>query len=546
MANPQSATTVVDNEKTLELSGKLCKFTLPIEGYIDRPWFSTDVTYGVLRKFFAVVPYDPNKGKGEQRDPIVSNINRLYKAMKGNNYTPSTICVGIRVSHEKAMVKDEKKRRVTLTIKADNPLPITDGGHRSKGLEKLWKEATTDEQKKAIEAIDVPIQIFLRPELIKRDFQNLNDSKAVSRSQLKMMREEELVDDAEKGPAIRVTQRAVALMDVAPETESFLHNDVNFTGGGSGKCDYSSLTAANASDLATSVTGGAKIVLYPSYEKMFHADKEKGLTREDVAADFLVTCYKSVWQGIYKYDEKEEIPNKMLGTVETFPELLLDGNMLRPNRLSGKGTKGGTGLNIMAGNMLAFYMLQVAHKTIVQPVHVKKVVAALRETLLQEVQGGGSGPAKRAATGEFIREFFKDDIRQTDDDQIDMNKMGAVDGVPTILCDLILTPSACNVPSRAQRAKANIVDTSTEAESKKSLSDPDQTMPGFDDDTPVGELETFDDADAPEVDADPDTIDDQVTMEADDDETEDHKPEVDFVPPAKGGKKKGAKVGLTG
>jgi hypothetical protein len=468
MASPQD-----EDKGWYTLTGDLCEFNLGGETP-NRTWFVINKPFGLVRKLFEVYPYDPVEGKGEQRSRTDnkgnpdSHVKKLRRAMVGGNFTPAPWAGGIRKGQLKNLEVDEKKKTVKLRVSERSPLPCLDGGHRESAMEMIRNEAekAKDVAKMAlVDALTITVQVYLDPNFTSRDFRNLQAGKPVSRSQLKFMEEQEL---ASTDPKRSLAKRVAIALDKLPDHESFLSNDVNFLGGGGGKVEYASITATGGSDIATSLAGGAKIALYEGFKQF--------LPTEEAARDFLVESYKAMWTGIYKYDEKEEFINQMDGQKELMPRLLINGRMLRPNRLGGKGTKGGTGLLIMLGNMLAFRMLAVRKKADIPSTEVIRLIKAAGEVLDSEVRGGGSGTAKRELTGEFVREYFKDAVRQGEMDGHDMRLLGAIEGVPTLLID-ILTRSTLNVDKEATEfiPADEVEDESAPTPPTGRLSDPDQT-----------------------------------------------------------------------
>jgi hypothetical protein len=262
----------------------------------------------------------------------------------------------------------------------------------------------------------------------------------VNRSQLRFMAEADGHISEKLVPFMHIYRPLAQRLNEDPE--SFLYHQVKFTTSQqTSPLEYASITTSTGSDLATSLVGGAKIVRYPGFADHFPDD--------DAAVEFLVKCYNAAYQGIFKYGKKEEFENQVTGKTESFPELLQVQKALRPTIL--QGTKGGSAYLIMLGNMLAVRMLAVKKKLDIEPKDIKALVATAEETLNLDVNeaGGGSGNAKRTMNGRFVRAYFDDAIKKDDKDETDMRKLEAVDGVPVILCDIIMTRSAFSVPKNA-------------------------------------------------------------------------------------------------
>lgn len=462
------------------LKGELCTFSLGGE-LPKRRWFTVSLPFGMVRRVFKVEPYDPERGKGEQRKRIDSHVRKLVREMKAGNFTPASWSGGVRDGHLKNLEIDEKRGVVKLTVNERNPLALLDGGHRFESLEEIRKESDKDSLP-VVDGVAITVQIYLDPKYIRKDFRNLQAGRQVSRSQLKFMEEEEAQPDPndKKYPVKSLSHKVAWILN---KTEnSFLFNDVNFAGSGSKKVEYASITTMSGSDIGTSIAGGVKITLYSGFNSFFPGG-------EDERRDFLVACYKAIYDGIWKYGEKEEYTDPVINKKESFPQILMPERMLRPKRLD--GTKGGTGMLIMLGNMLAFRLLAVRRKAEIVSTEVKRLVECAQQTLDCEIRGGGSGTAKREATGEFVRLYFEDVVRHGEGDQHDSKKLDGIDGVPQLLCDKILTRSTLNVSTDAvPYLPADDVD---DHAPEPRMSDPDQTDP---------EWTEEEDADTPQIEPD--------------------------------------------
>lgn len=460
---------VVDETKGWHtITGELCEFQIRPDLPLRR-WFTVNIKFGLARRILKVEPYDPAKGRGEQRNTVGSHVNKLVRAMAAGHFTPASWSGGVREGHLKNLEIDPKKKRVKLRINERNPIPCLDGGHRNVSLEKI-RETSDKKQQEAVDNLTITVQIYLDPKWIREDFRNLQAGRNVSKSQLKFMQEEEsaaltVSPDDKKTPVKNIARKTAWVMNKLSNKESFLSGDINFTGEGGGKVQYASITAEGGSDLATSIYGGAKICLHEGFRQYLSDDK--------TAMDFLVECYTSVWQGIYKYDSQIDYQDPVDGSVEKFPELLLPGKMLRPNSLKAGSTKSGTSLLVMLGNVLAFRMLTIRKDIKIPSTEVKRLVEAAREILNDDVRGGGSGSAKRELTGEFVRYYLQDVIRKRGSEH-DNRKLGAIDGVPSLLCDVIWTRSTLAVSKKATEFSDFSIDEEDETLPSR-LSDPDQT-----------------------------------------------------------------------
>src|SRR5436305_12848574 len=112
-----------------QFKGELCQFSLG-ENETKRRWFTISLPFAQARKVFRVEPYDPERGKGEQRKRIDSHVRKLVRAMKAGDFTPASWSGGVRDGHLKNLEIDEKRGQVRLTVNERNPLALLDGGHQ--------------------------------------------------------------------------------------------------------------------------------------------------------------------------------------------------------------------------------------------------------------------------------------------------------------------------------------------------------------------------------------------------------------------------------
>jgi hypothetical protein len=79
------------------------------------------------------VQYNAFTGTGEQRDVVEPHVRKVKKAMESGEYTPTPVSVGLGAGHRK-QVRFETLPDGTdvfrLDVRSENPLPLTDGGHR--------------------------------------------------------------------------------------------------------------------------------------------------------------------------------------------------------------------------------------------------------------------------------------------------------------------------------------------------------------------------------------------------------------------------------
>lgn len=462
----------------IQLKGDLCEFWLGEGKGSKVQWFVTNLPYKQVRRVLEVQPYDLIKQTGVQRGTIRNHVNKLKSEMLKGEFTPAGWSGSVLDSHLKNLKIDVNKGTVTLIVSERNPLAIIDGGHRYAALEAIRDKADKQLQT-ALDNLTITVQIYLDPEAVRKNFKNLQAGRPVSKSHMKIMEDIEAskkkgIDPSDKKAFVKELSRQVVWLlnrdegdDRGPE---FISGDVNFTTVGEKHMEYASITTTGGSDIATSVAGGARVTQY--YRSLFPG----GI---DEQRDFLVACYKAIWEGIEHHAPKAEQVDATDGKRIIYPAIVGPGMTLRPNKK--KGTKGGTGLLLMLGNMLAFRALAVRREPKIVATDVKKLVDSAVATLHGPVSGGNSGPIKRQLTGEFVREFFEDVVQQ--DDENDVRKMEAIDGIPRLLCDEILTRSTLGLDRNS----------GLKDERPRRLSDPDQTSAGWNNDeeeeVPETELE---------------------------------------------------------
>lgn len=473
MATP---TPHADNQYVFE--GELCEFQVN-DKVPKRRWTVVNVPYKVARKFLKAMPYDPINNKGEQRQRIDSHVRKLQRAVENGEYTPAPWAASVRQSHLKNLTIDEKRRKVSVQVSVQNPLALIDGGHRNNSLADLMKAHKDDKEYLArIDALTISVTIYLSgdPKATREDFTRLQEGRAVSKSQIQVMKQMDGNVPEKKKPYVAIY--SIVARRLNADDESYFKDEIKFVSGDNGRLEYSAITTLEGSDIATTLGGGAKIVQYPGFADFFpNGDKDK--------QDFLVACYNGVYQGINEYDEKENFEDPHTGVKMRYPQLLGPGRMLRPTKKG--GTKGGTGLLTMLGNMLAFKKLAVDRKTDIKPADLKKVVEVARLVLDQGTEGGMSGPDKRALAGEFAREYFRDHAKRSEADEANLKKLDSYDGVPALLC-AILNKSAVGVSADATEY-AGPEEEDAKAAGKVPRPDPRDTDPVFLADADAAEAE---------------------------------------------------------
>src|SRR5262249_18700252 len=154
-----------------------------------RQFAEVTLPYTEANELFMPVRYNGLTGMGEQRVILPAHLRKLKKAMEAGQYTPTPASAGLRNKHREA-VRYEKHSDGTVTFRlevdSNDPLPLTDGGHRMEAIRRIIKEteeklalAKDDCEKAKLQAqrdearnLPVTVTIYLDGEP-QRDFINL-------------------------------------------------------------------------------------------------------------------------------------------------------------------------------------------------------------------------------------------------------------------------------------------------------------------------------------------------------------------------------------
>ena len=122
-----TATDVSAKEDTLTLRGDLGAFPNLADEGVERTWLMTNVKYSDFRKFLTINLFSPSNNTGEQRPEKKEHVIKLKKAAEANKYTPSTLSAGLYETHRECILIDRSRKKVTLTLTADNKIPVISG-----------------------------------------------------------------------------------------------------------------------------------------------------------------------------------------------------------------------------------------------------------------------------------------------------------------------------------------------------------------------------------------------------------------------------------
>ena len=332
-----------------------------------RHYIVVTTTYAEAKKYFSSEKYSIDTGTGEQRDLVLTHVKELRKELEAGNFTPTSISVGLRDSQRSALTYYPKdtKAKVGLFIPLGETLPLLDGGHRMAALDLLSQLPTYKED---IENSSVTALIILDGNT-KKDFLNLQRGKAVDRSHLHSLSVQANLIDKKNNDVILSSYDVARKLNT--DVNSPFFRQIRFDSSGISGVPIASLSAKGASDLATSLVGGAKIIKW--------ADK---------TPEWLSKCITTVYTKL----------------LEKAPNLLSSGMKLCPPP---SGTKGSATILIGVGNMLA-YRLAAKQQIEASDDDINRLIEMCQRHFIAPVDGNFSGPTKRSTMGAFVADFFAD------------------------------------------------------------------------------------------------------------------------------------------
>jgi hypothetical protein len=381
-----------------------------------RRWMSVTLPFSEARRWFEVKPYDYKNNTGEQRAQIKAWVSTLKREMLADNFTPAGWSAGIRPSHEKTLVFDEKTRMVSVTVTQNSKFAHIDGGHRAAAMLTILELALKQKDQDAVDRInacEVTIQIYLEASRLKTDFTNLQEGRSVSKAQRRIMKIKNRNVSRQEQP---ICDMALSVgTDMNKTLTSHLCGQVAFDASATNKMGIDTLTTQGASELACSIYGGAKIAL--------HASKD---------AAWLLNTYVEAYEAIKQHCEAEpDAPDS--------PAVLARGKILSPLGIF-DGKKGGSSLILGIGNILAWRKVATGHNKATDA--DKKLLANITDDVFGEElsEGGLDAPRKRRLIGDFTMQFLADLVLEPGADPVAGMYPGN-EGIPQPLIDL-LAPSA--------------------------------------------------------------------------------------------------------
>jgi hypothetical protein len=346
-----------------------------------RQYIEIHAPFFFMEQWIHVEPYNHEDGSGWQRKASTQHFRKLCNEMEAGQFTPVGWTASATEWHLKNLVHLEVAEKdqpmVDLKVSEDHPLEITDGNHRFAALKLFISralEAGDEERVRLAKNTIVSIQVFLSPEERQRDFIRLQMGKAVSRSQLKSMQLATDVLSPEKRKYVEMATDIARILN--KEGGSFVEADIAFdTLTESRNVQYSSVIADNASSLATTLYGGARIA---------HA------IGKDAA--WMAERYIESYQVLL--DVRDE---------DNHETLFHPAKKLSPPCMNGK--KLGVHLLIGIGNCVA-YKLHLDGKDELDPAETKLVQDAAVE-VFDCRRKGASAADKREDMNDFCKAYFK-------------------------------------------------------------------------------------------------------------------------------------------
>lgn len=351
-----------------------------------RTFFTATLPFREYKDIVTRREYSAASGQGEQRQIVTTHARMLSNEMKEDNYTPTAVSVHLPKSlQEKVRVNQQQMATLEFTIGEDELIPITDGGHRTTAWTDIFDQyerllADEDTDAAELEAIldqDIPIMVHVQGSEPKRDFLHLNGGKPVNKTLMlsQSIRTGEISDDPKVTKLYKFGHDLIKELGDKRNKDSFLCNMVSMDGNGKFPLNMNGLMAKTSSDLATSVLGGGKIMLY-------YVDKDK---RDK---GLLARCIMEAYNAIDKQA----------------PAIMAESMLLQPPP---SGTKAGATMLVGIGNLLCWRVCNAGRDEI-QESDLIALVKAAKKTLHLEAKGNAAAEMKRSLIGSFAEAFFKD------------------------------------------------------------------------------------------------------------------------------------------
>jgi len=332
-----------------------------------RSYIVITTTFSEAKKWFSSEKYNIDTGGGEQRDLVQSHVRILKKELEEGNFTPTSISVGLKDSQRSAIKRTESDGypKAGIFLTNGDTLPLLDGGHRMAALSLL---SQVPEYKNDIENSCVTALLILDGNT-KKDFLNLQRGRQVDKSHLHSLSVQANLIDKKNNDIILMSYNVARHLNT--DVKSPFYRQIRFDSSGISGVPIASLSAKGASDIATSLVGGAKIAKWANRDETW-------------LAKCIATAYEKL--------------------LEKAPNLLNGGMKLCPPP---SGTKGSATMLIGVGNMLA-YRLAACQREEANEDDINKMVEICQRHFSNPLDGNFSGPTKRSGMGAFSADYFAD------------------------------------------------------------------------------------------------------------------------------------------
>ncbi len=343
-----------------------------------RDYVLVTLPYNEFAQFFSVFAYSAASGKGEQRHTIPGHAKYLAKEMVEGRYSPDAMKAALYAKHRKLLVENIDGT-VNLTLNTEEPLPITDGGHRRaamatilEGLTSMREEGVENAQLETaianVNETSVSVEVLLDGNP-KADFLRFQMGRPVEKSQLFSMSVGQKMHRGEEPAIMRLAWETAKCLDKqegSPFREKFYFD--------SRKCmrplPVTTVCDKSASGLSTSLVGLARVLPHAS--------------AEDLSA-IVVTAFAAI--------------------SEKAPTLLEEGTILTPPAVVA-ATRGSATMLVGVGVVLG-YLASLNEDSKPTEDDIKHVVSAAKAALDHKVNGSFTSSQKRALMGDFTREACK-------------------------------------------------------------------------------------------------------------------------------------------
>lgn len=384
--------------------------------FSTRNYADIHLPYHKFIELMQPVTFNATNGKGEQRSLIAAHVKKLKSEIMSGNYTPTQCSANLTNNHRKNLKIDESGCTFELEVDSNDPLSLTDGGHRTEVFAQLLADTleeleTASEKDRprlqnlidTINNLSIGVRIYFDG-LAKRDFLNLQAGRPVDSTHLATLKILQGKDPVtrlafETAKALNSGEgpfRGLIRLDSRVNPDSLVR-----------QIPFSTLCARSAGDLSTSLIGLAKVAL----------SIDGDATGKQLAA--LVT-------DVYGALEAE------------CPTATEKGRALTPI------LKGGTkGSSTMLIGLAICYLYQGNGDS--PDDDLRRLCECVRESLDCEIEKNFSGATKRQLIGDFAEKYFAGTDEETHDN------------LPLRLLET-LSPSAYNAAAFPKRRKNAVVE----------------------------------------------------------------------------------------